>query len=719
MDFPLKLRMIAECRQVLKRSTCEADLLDAVCRIVVQVGGYRMASVAHAEHDQARTLRPLARAGNEQGHPAGWSASWADDERGQGAEGTAIRHQRPCVIQNLVDDPRSRPWREQATERGFAAQCALPLALGEGMGVLSIYAAATDAFEADEVLLLGGLADDLACAIRMLRMRIEHQGAERALHDSEARYRLLFDQNPHPMWVYDLQTLAFLAVNEAAVVHYGYSREEFLQRTIIDLYPGDELPLLVEDVVEVEEGSDETGFSRHLRQDGSLIDVEIISHRLSFEGRPAAFVLATDITQHRRSEQALLQSELKYRELVENINSIILRWSPSGEIIFINDFGLQFFGYSREEMLGRQVLGTIVPAAGGRDLRQLIDGIRFRPERFAHYINENMRRGGERVWVSWTNRAVVNDRGQVVEVFSVGSDVSERMRVEEEVERYREHLEELVIERTSDLQRANAELRQAMGQLVQTEKLAALGNLVAGVAHELNTPLGNIRLVASLLGAQWREFARAIETGKLSRSQVEAFLERGNEAVDLLERNSARAADLIGHFKQVAVDQSSARRRAFDLRQTVEEMLLTLRSSFKGSACRIALEIPAGLQLDSYPGPLEQVIANLVGNSLTHGFAGIGEGCITLLADAGDPGQVVLRYVDDGVGMPQATLGRIFEPFFTTRLGQGGSGLGLYIVYNLVTGILGGTIQVDSSPGHGATFTLTLPRRAPDRQASP
>ena len=147
-------------------------------------------------------------------------------------------------------------------------------------------------------------------------------------------------------------------------------------------------------------------------------------------------------------------------------------------------------------------------------------------------------------------------------------------------------------------------------------------------------------------------------------------------------------------------------------------MLAALRPSFKGSRHRIDVDIPPGLELDSYPGPLEQVLGNLVSNSLTHGFSGVDEGRIELHAEASGPKHIVLRCTDNGVGIPEATINRIFEPFFTTRLGQGGSGLGLYIVYNLVTGVLGGTIEAASPTGEGTIFTLTLPRCAPERPAS-
>lgn len=431
------------------------------------------------------------------------------------------------------------------------------------------------------------------------------------------------------------------------------------------------------------------------------------------QGRPLTMIGSIiDITDRKQMEEALRKSEHKYRELVENANSIILRWNRKGEITFMNEFGLKFFGYGEQELLGRHVVGTIVPPddSTGRNLRPLMDEICNHPERFERNVNENQRRNGERVWVAWTNKAVLDESGQVVEVFSVGSDITDRKRAEEELQRHREHLEELVGERTT-------ELRQAMTQLMQSEKLAALGGLVAGVAHELNTPLGNTRTIAGALGEEVRAFAASVDSGILRRSQLEAFVNRSQEAVALLERNAARAADLIGHFKQVAVDQTSMRRRRFHLRRTLEEILATLHPQFKHTAHRLELDIPAELELDSYPGPLEQIVTNLVTNSLAHGFAGLEAGRIQIQAQAKDRNQVVLTYLDNGLGIPTDTLNRIFEPFFTTGLGSGGSGLGLFIVYNLVTGVLGGTIQVQSHLGQGTTFTLILPLIAPDRPA--
>jgi len=401
--------------------------------------------------------------------------------------------------------------------------------------------------------------------------------------------------------------------------------------------------------------------------------------------------------------QQLQESEQRYRTVFENTHDAIIVHDFQGAIQAVNQTMLTLYGLEYEEALA----ATIPDLSGPDNLLGSPDDLWARVLR------------GEILHFEWNARRPKDGSCFPVEVvlraIQFGGrncilgdvrDITERKRAEAELARHREHLEDLVAERT-------AELRQAMNQLVQSEKLAALGHLVAGVAHELNTPLGNARVIASTLGEHLREFAAAAESGSLRRSQLETFLDRGWEAVDLLERNAARAADLIGHFKQVAVDQTSARRRRFSLRQTVEELLATLQPQFKRTAHRIELDIPPDITLDSYPGPLEQVIANLVGNSLTHGFAGIEAGVIHIRAALLDTDRVQLDYADDGIGIPEPILHRIFEPFFTTRLGQGGSGLGLYIVYNLVTGVLGGAVHAERAPGGGATFTLILPRIAP------
>lgn len=203
-----------------------------------------------------------------------------------------------------------------------------------------------------------------------------------------------------------------------------------------------------------------------------------------------------------------------------------------------------------------------------------------------------------------------------------------------------------------------------------------------------------------------------VAAGTLRKQALLDFLARSGEAVALLENNLQRATNLIGTFKEVAVDQTSMRRRRFDLRQAIDEVLMTLRPKLKHTAHRLDVTVATGITLDSYPGPIEQIISNLVTNTLLHGFEGIDSGTIRIEAKP-DQDQVTLAYSDDGIGMNEATAKHAFDPFFTTKLGMGGSGLGLYIVYNLATAVLGGSISVSSAPGQGARFELVLPLTAP------
>ena len=257
-----------------------------------------------------------------------------------------------------------------------------------------------------------------------------------------------------------------------------------------------------------------------------------------------------------------------------------------------------------------------------------------------------------------------------------------------------------------------AKLEQAMSQLVQTEKLASLGSLVAGVAHELNTPLGIAVTVSSSLKAMVDNLSAQVDAGSLRKQTLLGFLAQCRESVILLEKNLQRAANLIGNFKQVAVDQTSMRRRSFDLRQALDEVLTTLQPKLKHTAHSLEVAVEPGITLDSYPGAIEQIISNLLTNSLVHGFEGIDSGTICIEAKTGKD-HVTLSYSDNGMGISDTIAKHVFDPFFTTKLSKGGSGLGLYIVYNMATAVLGGSISLSSTPGHGAHFELLLPLTAP------
>jgi signal transduction histidine kinase len=285
----------------------------------------------------------------------------------------------------------------------------------------------------------------------------------------------------------------------------------------------------------------------------------------------------------------------------------------------------------------------------------------------------------------------------------------------QEVTQLNSELESRVAARTQDLVELNTTLKQTIDDLnwtqeslIRSEKLAGLGALVAGVAHELNTPVGNALTVATTLQDHTRVITQEFQTG-LRRASLEEFLAETRTAGELIVRNLQRAADLVTSFKHVAVDQTSENRRDFELSTTLEEIVATLSPMLKKTPYRLTLNIPSGIVLNSYPGALGQIVANLVNNSLLHAFDGREHGLMTLSAAVLDNQQVQVTFNDDGIGMPPETLKRIFDPFFTTRLGQGGSGLGMSIVHNLVYSLLGGTIEVQSTPEKGTRFTIQLP----------
>ena len=247
-------------------------------------------------------------------------------------------------------------------------------------------------------------------------------------------------------------------------------------------------------------------------------------------------------------------------------------------------------------------------------------------------------------------------------------------------------------------------------QLTHREKLAALGAMVAGIAHEINTPIGNCLMVASTLADHMRLLSKTIAKGRsLDCSLLEHDMVEFNVANDILLRNLQRAADLVTSFKQVAVDPGSSERRVFSLKKAISDVIQGLKPTFGKAGVRVALSVQDGIMLDSYPEPLEQVLAQLINNAVLHGFEGRAEGVVTVSAQENDDGLVELTISDNGAGIAPENLPRIFNPFFTTKLGVGGCGLGLHVCHNIVTGILDGHIRVASEVGVGSTFTLILP----------
>lgn len=291
-------------------------------------------------------------------------------------------------------------------------------------------------------------------------------------------------------------------------------------------------------------------------------------------------------------------------------------------------------------------------------------------------------------------------------------------RISAEIERHQQakalelanaKLEQRVADRTRELTRALNDLKRSNEQMVEQEKFASLGSLVAGISQEINTPLAIGVTSASVITEGLQQLQQQMEHETLSNDALlNAIAELGLTAT-ILEQNLARATKLIRNFQQVAVDKASSKLSEIHLATLVEVLLSSLVTETKKYPVELVVAIPADLTLFSYPGDLIQVVTNLVLNSLFHGYPEGREGRVSLSASQSE-NSTTFTVCDDGIGIPQEHLTKVFEPFFTTKRGLGGSGLGLNVVYNIVHRKLGGTIELESSAEGGSCFTLTLPQ---------
>ncbi|MCM8739067.1 PAS-domain containing protein [Azospirillum sp. A1-3] len=438
-------------------------------------------------------------------------------------------------------------------------------------------------------------------------------------------------------------------------------------------------------------------YNERVRPDGVVI--ETVTLPLPDGGFVTTY---TDITQRKQAEREVASSRELLELAIQAAREGISKWDlRTGEVWFSPQWwGL--LGYSEaemdnsrrrwEELIHVEDLGAALEmerdlAAGRRSEGRLL-------QRFHH-------RSGATVFLETRTLAVAGGDGKPFRIVGSHTDVTESVRAAEAVRAAKEEAE-----------RALQDLKEAQVQLIQAEKMAALGSLVAGVTHEINTPVGIALTGASLLAEKTRALRHLFEAGALRRGDFAEFIDIADEATQLMLLNIERATRLIQSFKQIAVDQASEERRVFELNTYIHEVLRSLGMRIRRSGHTVAVHCPDDLTIDSFPGAFSQILTNFVINSLLHGYDPGVRGQLTVTVTAMD-GEVELVYADDGRGIPAELHGKVFEPFFTTSRDRGGSGLGLNIVYTLVMRTLRGRLRLDSAPGAGTAFTLRFPRVTP------
>lgn len=331
----------------------------------------------------------------------------------------------------------------------------------------------------------------------------------------------------------------------------------------------------------------------------------------------------------------------------------------------------------------------------------------------ANYASEL---SGYKVKAPWVHQSVREINTLAENLKFMSDEVQQR---ETSLRELNHDLEDRVVRSTKELRAANKELKISLrdlnlmkDELVEAEKLSALGALVAGVSHELNTPLGNALMAVSTMTDSHEKF-KNIPEGELTINNLENYKDHVGIGLTISHRNLEKAAELVRSFKQVAVDQTSSKRRSFTLDIMLSELLLTLQPLIKRTPVKIVRNFQMGISMNSYPGILGQIVTNLITNAVEHGFDEKDEGEIFLIAEQESPDEVVIRVQDNGRGMSKRVCKKIFEPFYTTRQGQGGTGLGLSIAFNGAKKVLGGSIEAESELNKGSIFTLRLPVNAP------
>ncbi|MFA9215472.1 MAG: PAS domain-containing protein [Sphingomonadaceae bacterium] len=450
---------------------------------------------------------------------------------------------------------------------------------------------------------------------------------------------------------------------------------------------------------------------RALRWEDGLDDRRYVLTAIPVQGNAHVLLNCRDVSVQHRLEESEQNKRARLKTLIETLPDLVWLQDRDGVYINCNQKFERFLGAPEAGLKGCSAAALLPPALqasfhlhGARALQTL------QPQIFHQWLE--FVADGHREYAEVILAPFIDQHGEVMGVMGIARDVTAFQQNADELRRHRDQLEQLVSARTAELSRTVEQLQRTQNELVQAEKLASLGALVAGISHELNTPLGNLLTISSALRDEHAGFLQQLTQGAITRSALQQRFARDQEMLELVERSARRAADLIDNFKQVAVDQTSDHRHRFDLHELVAAQVPGLLAEAGRKAVVIHNQIAPGIACDSFPGPLGQVVTHLLQNALRHAFDGRAGGSIQLSCVRDDE-QLALSVSDDGIGMDAAMLLRIFDPFFTTKLGRGGSGLGLPVCKRIANGVLAGDLVAQSQPGHGSSFTLTMSRTAP------
>ena len=559
---------------------------------------------------------------------------------------------------------------------------------------------------------------DIARAAEVFRRTLvdadaAREAAVRALAEqrlAEASYRKLFEGSVDGIYV-TTPGGRLLNANPALARIMGYATPEALIEGVNDVAQ----TVYVDPAVRAEYQArmQRDGMVREFeyqvrRRDGSLLWLSDSATAARDEAGAIVRYEGTvrDITDQKRAEDAIAEGRRMLQEVIDTVPAVINVKDKNLRYVLMNRYMAGIFGIEPEGAIGRTT-SDLMSRYGAEKTDENDHRVLTKGSELGFYEEEYIDSSGNmRQWL--VNKLPLLDaNGEIENIVTVALDIGERKRGELEMRKAKDAAEA-----------ALRNLRETQNSLIEAEKLAALGRLVAGVAHEVNNPVGISLTVASSLERKTALFADEVERGNLKRSSLNDFLEASRDASSQLVANLNRAAELIQSFKQVAADRNYSDQRAFDLGDLTEQVVMSLRPGLRKHNLTLNVECQPNLIMNSYPGPYGQVLTNLFLNSIAHAFPNGRPGTVDIKVREYGKDDVEILFADNGIGMSLDVRRRAFDPFFTTRRDQGGTGLGLHIVYSIVTNRLGGRLDLDSQPGGGTQIRIVLPRVAPIEQAA-
>lgn len=515
----------------------------------------------------------------------------------------------------------------------------------------------------------------------------------------------MLESMPGILYFYNSQG-QFLRWNKNFEFVSGYTAAEIATMHPLDFFPPEEQSAVDSKIAETFAVGDSSVEALFLAKDGARHPYFFTGRKVIFHDEECLVGMGVDITGLKQAELKVAESEQKYRELVEHANSIILRWNSAGEITFLNEFGQRYFGYTAAEIVGQHVIGTIVETedSDGRNLQLLMEQICENPIAFEQNINQNMRRNGERVWIAWTNKVVWDAAGNIVEILSIGSDITAQRAAQETIRELNENLEQRVIERTDELNVA----------LVRAEAADRIKSaFLATMSHELRTPLNSIIGFTGILlqGLAGPLNPEQLKQMGMVRSSARHLLELINDVLDL---------------SKIEAGQLELKPEAFDLRESIERVINLVRPLADRKELLLSQAIADGIgEIVSDRRRFEQILINLLNNAIKFTDRGSVSLSVELepgicFRDSAIASALCIRIIDTGIGIKPDDITALFQAFQQVDTGLSrqheGTGLGLAICRRL-TELMGGVISVRSTWSKGSEFTVILPLQCSERKA--